>query len=172
LLADAAVAQAPHVHGKGTLKIAFQGGRILLELRAPAADIVGFERPPQTPEERNSVERALAELQNPLALFGLPLAARCAVAEAAVQAPGMTQAAGGAGALQPAHTDFEGAYFLHCIDAGAIRVIEFPFFDKFVRSEVLTVSLVTESGQTHYDVVRTKPRLDRGNSWWRWLTGR
>lgn len=69
-----------HVHGVGQLDMAIEGGRIEMQLRAPGADIVGFEHQARSDEDRASLARALAQLEDPLALFVLPEAAGCTVA--------------------------------------------------------------------------------------------
>ena len=97
-------------------------------------------------------------------------AARCTVTEAEATAEGFDPPPVGAPA--PTHTEFEAAYVFTCADVGAIRVIEFPLFDKFAGAEELDVTVLTDRGPTEYEVTRDKPRLDRGNRLLRWLTGR
>ena len=169
-IAAPAWSQAPHQHGHGTVNIAFEGNRLVIELHAPGADIVGFERPPQTPTEEAALARAVKQLKAPLELFGLPAAARCVVSDVQVTAEGYdTVVAAPPGGT---HTEFEAAYALICADAGAIRVISFPLFDRFAGAEEFDVTVLTERGPTAYEVTRASPRLDRGSLLWRWLTGR
>ena len=144
-LVAAAEAQQPHQHGHGTVNIAFEGNRLVIELTAPGADIVGFERAPRTPAEEATLARAIEAIKNPLGLFGFAAAARCTVAEANVVTEGMTPAPGAAPAAG-AHTEFSGAYVLDCADVSAIRVIQFTLFDKFPNAEEFDVTLLTERG--------------------------
>ena len=67
-----------HVHGVSTLGVVVDGDQLLLDLKAPAADVVGFERAPNSDEERAKLEAALALLEQPEMLFGIPTAAKCA----------------------------------------------------------------------------------------------
>jgi hypothetical protein len=71
-----------HEHGVGQLNIAFDGQQIAMELHAPGADIVGFEYAAESDEDRAAIDAAIATLNAPLALFGLPDAAGCSVTEA------------------------------------------------------------------------------------------
>lgn len=71
-----------HEHGVGLMNIAFEGDRVAIELEAPGADIVGFEHPPESAEDRAKVEDAIAHLAKPLDLFVIPDAAGCTVVEA------------------------------------------------------------------------------------------
>lgn len=68
-----------HVHGVGQLDIAIEDGEVTLMLRAPGADIVGFEYSPKSDEEKAAVEQALAHLNDPLTLFGPSIDADCSI---------------------------------------------------------------------------------------------
>lgn len=70
-----------HVHGTGHLNMAVDGTQIALELRAPGADIVGFEHTPESDADKKAVEDALAVLSDPLTLFVMPEAAGCKLVE-------------------------------------------------------------------------------------------
>jgi hypothetical protein len=161
-------AQAAHQHGLGTINIAFDDDRMVIELHAPGVDIVGFERPPQGDAEQQTLARATAALKEPLALLTLPAAARCTVNESTVVVEGMgpTAAAGD-------HTEFEAAWVLRCADVAAIRTIGFgPLFQRFANAQEFDVTVLTARGPSEYEITRAQPVLDRGNSFWRWLTGR
>ena len=71
-----------HEHGVGALNIAVEGATILMELEAPGADIVGFEHPAESAEDKGKIKAALEVLEKPLQLITLPTAAGCAVTEA------------------------------------------------------------------------------------------
>jgi hypothetical protein len=73
-----------HQHGRGTLNMAMEGNRLLIELHAPGADIVGFEHQARTDEDKAAIEKAKATLGEPLALFTIPPAAACRVEAAKV----------------------------------------------------------------------------------------
>lgn len=168
LLAGAASAQAPHQHGHGAVNIVIEQDRVEIELHAPGADVVGFERPPQTDAERQILSLAKAALQQPLTLLTLPAAARCTVQDAVVAAEGMEE-----GAPAGAHAEFEAAWMLRCVDISALRTFDFkPLFTRFAGAEELDVTVVTARGPSTYEVDRDRPTVDRGNSLWRWLTGR
>ncbi len=73
-----------HVHGHGRLNIAIEDKTMSLELDVPAADIVGFEHEPKTPEEKSALEQAKATLANGLSLFTPSAEAQCTQKSAAV----------------------------------------------------------------------------------------
>lgn len=70
-----------HEHGVGELTIAADGNAIAIELHAPGADIVGFEHPAESDEDRAAIEAAIATLANPFDLFEFPAGAECTVTE-------------------------------------------------------------------------------------------
>ncbi len=71
-----------HQHGIGALNIAIEETAVLMELRAPGADIVGFEHPAKSEEHRAAIDAAVATLAQPLSLFVVPDAAGCSVTRA------------------------------------------------------------------------------------------
>lgn len=52
-----------HEHGVARLNVAVEGNNLYIELRSPAANIVGFEHPPRTGAQKDAVSRALKELK-------------------------------------------------------------------------------------------------------------
>ena len=74
-----------HEHGVGQLDIAVEDRTIVMELRAPGADILGFEHAAESDEDKQALERALAMLDKPMELFVPPSAAGCSVSEAAAE---------------------------------------------------------------------------------------
>lgn len=77
-----------HQHGVGALDIAIDGAIVAIGLRAPGADIVGFEYAPETAADRAAVDGAVATLARPLDLFVLPAAAGCSVTRASARLEG------------------------------------------------------------------------------------
>ncbi len=73
-----------HEHGQSRLDIAVEGSVVAMELRAPGADIVGFEYAPASEEEEAAVAAAKETLGQPLSLFVLPDAAGCTATDARV----------------------------------------------------------------------------------------
>ncbi len=78
---NSAVAQEhkAHVHGSSSLLVAVEAEELVVELTAPADDIVGFEHAPKNEAQEHQVEAALEVLQAPGRMFALPAAAQCEV---------------------------------------------------------------------------------------------
>ena len=66
-----------HEHGVTSLNITLEEGVMLLEMEAPAMNIVGFEYTPSTDEEKKSVADALTKLENGADLFKPNTQAEC-----------------------------------------------------------------------------------------------
>ena len=89
LLAGAALAASDgerrehdaHEHGHGALDIVVEGEEMVIELRIPAVNVVGFEHAPKDDAEREAVRRALVPFGDAASLFVLPAEAECEVEE-------------------------------------------------------------------------------------------
>lgn len=155
----------PHVHGAGTLKIAIEGNKVSMDFSAPANDILGFEHQPSTPEQSKILHDAKATLAQPLKVFTLPDAAGCKVASANVVFNAAEPAAAGAASAKQAedaehqHADFDVDYELTCAAPGKIATLAFPYFQLFTGAQKLTVTVVSDKGQSESDVTRASPEL-------------
>jgi hypothetical protein len=171
LLALPATAQevrqlGPHVHGESHLQIAVEGRTLQMELHAPAADIVGFETVPATDSQRAAVAAAGTLLRDPLALFGIPAAAGCALGSVDVsleeEAP---DAAPRPGAPSPAarHAEFHAEYHLACTNLPAITGLNFAFFSRFPNATVLRVDVLSTRGSFSFEATRAAPMVSTRN---------
>jgi hypothetical protein len=165
----------PHEHGHGRLNIAIEGKRLSMELEVPGADIVGFEHEASTAEQKATVEKAKATLSDALSIFKLPAAAGCKLADAkvAIQAEDehehehagaehKNEAKQEGEEKEHHHSEFHVTYALDCATPAQITGIDFGYFDAFAGAQELDIDLVTEKGQSHYEVTRAKPTLKFG----------
>jgi|GEM_PF-655504 len=60
-----------HLHGQGFMTVIFDEGQLAIEMRSPAADILGFEHAPNTPEQHTLLTNAHQLLQTPHSLITL-----------------------------------------------------------------------------------------------------
>ena len=162
----------PHVHGHGTLDIAVEGKRVAMELEVPGMDIVGFEHQASTDAQKAAVDKATAQLEEPLTLFKVPEAAGCSVKEAkvALEAEHEHDAHDAKEDKHEehahdedghdGHTAFHVTYALDCETPAALTEITFYYFNAFSGARSLTVNLVTPKAQSKYEVARDKPQLD------------
>jgi hypothetical protein len=169
-----------HEHGHSVLNIAIEGGSIAMELIAPGADIVGFEHAASTAEQRAAVEQADAVLADPLTLFVLPAAAGCALESAVVALETEDHedenehdadaeehadvedhdAEGEEHGREASHSEFHAEYAISCASPDHLGSIGFAFFEPFPGAREIEVTVITENGQTRYEVERAAPRID------------
>src|SRR3546814_12104104 len=76
-----------HEHGVGRLNAALDGQTLELELESPAMNLVGFEHAATSDADKAKVAAVRAQLDKPLALFSLPAAAKCTVAQQELESP-------------------------------------------------------------------------------------
>lgn len=76
-----------HEHGVAALDVALEGATLELELRTPAANLLGFEHSPRSAEERQRLGRLQEQLGRPQALFALPASADCRLTEQQLDSP-------------------------------------------------------------------------------------
>ncbi len=174
-----------HEHGHSVLNIAIEGDRIEMELIAPGADIVGFEHAATSEDDKAAVEQAEATLGEPLSLFAFSADAACSVESASVEIEGEehhdehddeAHAEADAGEehheddehaghddheSEASHNEFHAAYSLTCSAPDALDAIDFAaFFDAFAGAEEVEVTVISEKGQSSYEVERDGPAVD------------
>jgi len=154
-----------HVHGHGRLNIAIEDKTMSMDLEVPAADIVGFEHEPETPEQKAALDEAKAKLGAGLSLFTPASAAGCVQTSAKI----MTEAdhdeeephdSHHAHEADHRHSEFHAEYAFECASPSQITSMSFDYFEVFPNAEALNVSLITTKGQASYEVARGKPSLD------------
>ncbi len=177
-----------HEHGHSALNVAIEGDRVEMELIAPGADIVGFEYVAETEEDVAAVERAEETLAAPLSLFGFTEAAGCVVETAAVEIEGEEHDEHGdeehahdeheeehhdeehaedehheheEHGDEASHNEFHANYALTCSAPGALDAIDFAaFFGAFAGAEEIEVTVISDKGQSSYEVERDEPVVD------------
>ncbi|TMV10021.1 DUF2796 domain-containing protein [Ruegeria sediminis] len=167
-----------HVHGAGTVGIAFSGSDFSLSLEAPGADIVGFEHAAVTAEDRDLVQAAISDLAKPLTLFVVSDEAGCTVKSANVSVAmsqiGEHETEGDhsgeateehdhsehAEDHAAVHSEFHAEYVMTCQNIDAIDGIRFDYFERFPNAQELDVQVVSPKGARAYEIGRSDVELD------------
>ncbi len=76
-----------HVHGEATGSLAMDGGEIHIELDIPGVNLAGFEHPPRTEEQSETLERVIADLESARWLIADPRA-ECSIEKIEIATPG------------------------------------------------------------------------------------
>ncbi|WP_170410023.1 ZrgA family zinc uptake protein [Ruegeria atlantica] len=150
-----------HEHGTGYVDIAFADQTFSLSLTVPAADIIGFEGPAESDDDRAKVAVAISDLSKPLGLFVLPEEAGCFTASANVTLSGerLGQDSTEQAADEDQHSEFLADYLIQCEDITASDNIRFAYFDRFENAQKLIVRVARSGESRTYDVTRSHPEL-------------
>ena len=145
-----------HVHGSGKLDIVIESTKLSIGLDTPAADIIGFEHAPKTPEQKAKLDEAIAKLQDAGGIFKTTADAGCRLtkAEAGLEQPDPKEA------KASEHADFNGTFEFDCAAIGKLTAIDLGYFAAFPAASKLAITIVTGKAQTTREASKAKPRID------------
>ena len=169
-----AFAEKAHMHGYGTLNIAVEGNVVEMELKAPGADIVGFEYTARTDADKAKLIAAKKSLGEPGALFVLSSAAVCEAVSWDVHYTKEHEDGNykghkhGDNRGEPdkpgdetsEHGEFHAHYKFTCANASALSAIRFTYFKSFPGADALKVNVVAAKGQKQFEISRDAAALD------------
>lgn len=135
--ADGMHAHGKHVHGEVTVNIALEGRTLALEIDAPAAQTLGFEKSPRDDRERAAVKAVDDWFRSGRNMLGVPPAAGCRLTKADFTPP----------KLGGGHADYRATYLFDCAAPQALAWIEVWALRRMQGLEKAAVNLVTPAGQ-------------------------
>jgi hypothetical protein len=151
-----------HEHGVASLNVALDGQTLEIQLESPAMNMVGFEHEAKNDADRAKVAAARQHLEQPQALFALPIEAKCALQDSELDSPlfaGDEHAEHEHGDEQ-GHSDIDASYRFACANAEALKTLELgSFFGTFPGTEKLQVQLIGPSGQQGAELTPKSSRL-------------
>ncbi|AZC53523.1 DUF2796 domain-containing protein [Pseudomonas chlororaphis] len=149
-----------HEHGVARLNAALDGQTLELELESPAMNLVGFEHAASTDVDKAKVAAVRAQLEKPLALFSLPPAAGCVVAQQELESPlfgdkpedhdeDHDDAKNANGhEHHHEHSEIHAHYQFTCATPGALKSLDLAgVFKTFPATQKIQVQLISPSGQ-------------------------
>lgn len=161
-----------HVHGLALLDVAFDGGRLQLDLEATAHDLVGFERAPRDEAEKARLDAARRTLLDHARLWQFNVAAGCVAEAPVLEVPGTPEGAaakahahghghehGDGHAQEKKHGDWRVRYRFQCRNPEALRAIDTGLFAAFPAIESVRVQLIDASGARAASLTPAQPRL-------------
>lgn len=140
-----------HVHGKAQLQVAGEGTDLLVSLRSPAANFLGFEHTPQTEKERKTANQARDFLQKVAQWLGLE-GGNCRIASVDI----------GNAEAHEHHTDIEVEAMFHCAKLAELQGLSLELFSEFPAVETIELEWVIEQRQGSAVLSREKPRAALG----------
>ena len=135
--ADGMHAHGKHVHGEVTVNIALEGRTLALEIDAPAAQTLGFEKSPRDDRDRAAVKAVDDWFRSGRNMLGVPPAAGCRLTKAEFTPP----------KLGGGHADYRGSYLFDCAAPQALAWVEIWALRRMQGLEKAEVNLVTPAGQ-------------------------
>ena len=151
-----------HEHGVASLNVALDGQTLEIQLESPAMNLVGFEHEARSAADQAKVAAARQHLEQPQALFALPIEAKCAVQESHLDSS-LFEAAEHSEhehGDEHGHSDIDASYRFACANAAALQTLELgSFFGTFPGTEKLEVQLIGPSGQQGAELTPSNSRL-------------
>jgi len=147
-----------HVHGVAQLLLSRDGQQLELVLESPAANLVGFEHPPASAEDREAIKQAVASLEDRERLFTLS-GGDCTATDVQITNPFE-----GAGLAEnhaehhhhhhddetghsDSHAEFRASYHYTCDASAGLKQLKVGLLTVFPAIEQLDVQWITERGQ-------------------------
>ncbi len=176
-----------HVHGVAHLNAAVEGTRLHLEFSSPAANIVGFEHEPRTPEQKDGVRNAIEKLEDGSKLFILSSEAQCRLSKSSVKTDIEHDADHDADAEHKhehekdahhgkdedhdkahhaenedehaRHSEFHSEYRFVCKNPGKLSQMDVMLIKSFPGIEHIEVQLLTETKQSAQELTAQSHRI-------------
>ena len=178
-----------HVHGVAHLNAAVEGTSIHLEFTSPAANIVGFEHQPRTPEQKNNVRNAIEKLEDDSKHFILSSEAQCRLSKFSVKTDiehdddhdadadhkheheHEKEAGRGEGEDNDQkhheenedgharHSEFHSEYRFVCKNPGKLSQMDVMLIQSFPGIEHIEVQLLTKTKQTSQELTAQSHRI-------------
>lgn len=146
--AGSALAGEKHVHGEVVVNLALDAQTMLLEVQAPAIDILGFERRPKDDAQRQAQAQANAWFGSGRAMLGVPPSAACRLQKVDFEPP----------KLGTGHADYRGRYMFRCEVPQALSYVELWLLDRLQASEKIEVNLITPAGTRQMELTPRSAR--------------
>ncbi|MBD9415770.1 DUF2796 domain-containing protein [Pseudomonas sp. PDM16] len=151
-----------HEHGVASLNVALDGQTLEIQLESPAMNLLGFEHAAKNDADKAKVASTRKHLEQPQALFALPIEAKCALQESELESPlfGDAEHAEHEHGDEHGHSDIDASYHFTCANAEALKTLELgSFFGTFPGTEKLEVQLIGPSGQQGAELTPRNSRL-------------
>lgn len=150
--AEEAHQEGTHEHGHLTLNVAFQNDLLVVELDAPAANVLGFERAPRDAAERQFAAAQDAWLRSGRDAIGVPRAAGCRIEKTEIQAPDWSQSGGD-------HRDYLATWRFRCAAPAALAWFEPWLLAKLLAVEEVDVNIVSGTMQKRVEADGPRQRV-------------
>ncbi len=164
-----------HIHGEAKLNIVFEGPELLIELKSPSYNLVGFEHAPKTKNQLELVENTISLLKNFKNVANTSSEANCKIADASVS----TSMRGihedehhedehhedehhedeHQHSAKEIHSEFSATYSLICNKPENLKSIQLELFSTFELMEEIAVQMIIQGKQGFAELNPDNPNL-------------
>ncbi len=165
-----------HEHGHGVLEVVTEGAELVIALRIPAVNAVGFEHAPSTEQQHRRIEEKIARFRLGERLFVASGAADCRLVSADAELAGMPVEHGEAHDdgehekdahsseahdkhAKETHFELHAEYRFRCASPARLEAIEVGVFDVLDGVEEIEARVVTETFQGAADLTARSATL-------------
>ncbi len=147
------MAAPAHVHGEARLEIVVDGNTLSIHLETPLDGLLGFERAPRSPAEKQAVQAMKVTLAQPERLFLLTAEAGCKAETPQLESPIFGGKAG------DGHLDLDADYRWQCAKPAALRAMSTRLFAEFPKMKRIKVEFAGPGGQKSGHLTPQQPRF-------------
>ena len=154
-----------HIHGEAKLNIVFEGPELLIELKSPSYNLVGFEHAPKTNNQLELVENTISLLKNFKNVADTSSEANCKIADASVSTSmrGIHEDEHHEDEHQHSakeiHSEFSATYSLICNKPENLKSIQLELFSTFELMEEIAVQMIIQGKQGFAELNPDNPNL-------------
>lgn len=148
-------ALAPHVHGEAMLEVVLEGQALNITLHSPAINLVGFEHPAATEQEKAGLQALESSMHAPEYWIELPSSADCALSRVEIGQHHEASLDGdedheheheeSAGAPTDEHMDLSFDYRFLCASPENLDSARILLFDRYPALTALTAQVITRT---------------------------
>ena len=143
-----------HAHSVANLSVLVDGRTLEIEMRAPGANIVGFEHAAESDTDRAAVTKALKVLREDASIFAPANAAKCKISEAHAQFGKDTY-----GKANVSHREFEMRRVYTCKAPDKLNHVHIGLFRKFTSLKEVDAAVVGPKEQHWQELTPHDSRL-------------
>lgn len=149
-LSTSAWAHKAHVHGEGTLGLAFDGAKGKLLLEIPGESVVGFEYRPQKPADMNKQKKTLSLFESMISeMVIFPVDLKCHFKKNKLEM-----------SYHEGHGEMVGEFNVQCAQSLRGQTLEFKFSDKWPRIKKIKADILVDDLQKSIEITGSGAKLE------------
>ena len=155
---DHSIGQEAHLHGLAELTLVIEGEAVEIELKSPAANIVGFEHKAKSKEQIAAVEKARALLESSKDVFTFS-GGDCQIQQVSADLDALDHHDEHLEHHESEHSEVTASYRFQCPQANQLESVSVNLLTLFPGIETLKVQWITEQHQGAVDLNQHSNRI-------------